>query len=175
MQEMENAMEYRIEIVGTETRQLFRQLYSRALFRGLLIATGLFLLAAVLAFRLGSMDEDASLPALSAVYILFAGLIWLCPIWFGTRAYQNKLKYYDGVMPESTVRFGDQIVIADVDSTHTIPYDKLTRLCFMKNGIAFVLGKQKMIGIPNETFTKGSLQELKQFLREKRPDLKIPE
>ena len=167
-------MEYRIEIVGKETQKLYRQLYYKVFSFSVALGAVLLLLAAILS----TVDAAEGKPFFSGSFLfcaLYSVLLFLLPELIARMAYRNKMKYYDNTMPESIVRFGEQIRIEDVDSSHMIPYEKLTKIYFLKDGIAFKLGKQKIIGIPNETFTTGSLLELKQLLCEKRPDLKIPE
>ena len=77
-------------------------------------------------------------------------------------------------MPTSVTTFGDAIRLQDIDSSLTIPYDKIRKVVFLRDCIVLYQGKHQAVGIPNREFTKGSMAELKALLRQKCPDLKIP-
>lgn len=166
-------MEYSVEITGRDTPELFMQLH-RYTFRWMpaffIVGYGGYILWSWLSY-----DSLSLKITYTVIYSLLALLFSRYPRWIARRAYKNKLKYYSGTMPESVSSFGEQILLRDVDSSHTIPYSRLKRVVFLKDCIALTLTDHKTIGIPNREFTRGSLEELKQLLREKCPELKISE
>lgn len=170
---MERQMEYPIEIKGRETPELFSQLHQHA-YRWMPV----FFVAAYGSYILWTWltgDDLFFQITYTVMYSLLALLFCQFPKWIAKRSYKAKLKYYGGTMPESTSSFGDEIQLRDVDSSLTIPYSKIKRIAFLKDCIVLTLTDHKSIAVPNREFTKGSLDELKQLLRQKRPDLKIPE
>ena len=166
-------MEYSIEIRGEEPRELFVQLYQKALGILPVVTTALYALAALLVWM--REDEPVVKVVTTVLYVIFAVVFLQIPKWTGKRAYKAKLKYYGGTMPEDICRFGEEIVLMDVDSTQKISYGKIRKIYFFRDGIGLRLTDRRVLGIPNREFTRGSLAELKQLFREKRPDLKIPE
>ena len=133
-------MECKVEIVGKETQKLYRQLYYKVFSFSVTLGVILLLLAAFLS----TIEAAGGKPLFSGsflFYALYSVLLFLLPELMARMAYRNKTKYYDNTMPESVVRFGEQIRIEDVDSSHMIPYEKVTKIYFLKDGIAFKLGK----------------------------------
>ncbi len=88
---------------------------------------------------------------------------------------KKSLKYYDGKLPTTYTRFGDKIVVEDIDSVKTIEYHKIDKVTALKHGYYLHYGQTAALAIDPKGFTKGTFTEFKQFLRTKRPDLKIPE
>ena len=167
-------MEYQIEIIGKETLEMHRQLYRKVL--SILNVMIVLLYGGAILKEWLLNNHDLSFRIVFTIYLVLAGSLFSCiPNWIAKRSYRNKLKYYNGEMPTVVSRFDDKILIQDVDSWRTIPYEKLTKINFLPDCILLRLGQHQTIGIPNREFSKGSMKELKQLLREKRPDLKIPE
>lgn len=167
-------MDYQIEIVGVETEELFIQLYRKAM-RNVVWSAGIFLLASAWSvWRLADTGKGMYI-LLLALYVFCAAWSLGAPVRVARKAFSDKLRYYNGVMPITTIRFGEQIRQEDVDSALTIPYDKIKRVEFLKDGIIVYMIHGKTYGFPNRKFTLGSLPELKSLLRAKRPDLKIPD
>lgn len=162
-----------IEITGIETLALHCQLHKQV--NRWMTATVWIVYGAV-AVRSWTHSEDLLEAIIATVlYVLAAFLVTRIPLWTARSGYKQKLKYYGGTMPTSITTFGDVIQLQDIDSNLTIPYDKLRKVVFLPDCIALYQGKHRAVGIPNREFTKGSMEELKALLRQKRPDLKIPE
>ena len=168
-------MDYTIEIVGKETRNLHRQLFgvvTKAVRIALTVAMALMAFSyLVLALESGQSSDIAAVVGYLAGVVVSITL----PSWMGSLTYRKKLKYYNGTMPDTTVRFGAEIRISDVDSNHTIQYDKIKKLIVTEDGIVLWLMDSRAIAIPKSTFTLGSLQEMLALLREKCPQLKLPD
>lgn len=73
-------------------------------------------------------------------------------------------------------QFGDRIISNMPGSVLTLDYCNIRRVYSLKTCyvIRFVDNMAQLI-LSRDGFTKGTFEEFKQFLREKRPDLKIPE
>ena len=62
----------------------------------------------------------------------------------------------------------------DVDSSRTIPYDKIKKILLTADAIILWLEDGRALAIPKGPFTRGSLPELLQLLHEKCPKAKLP-
>jgi transcriptional regulator with XRE-family HTH domain len=76
---------------------------------------------------------------------------------------------------ETVIAFGETIEIHEGMVHLTIEYRKSVREVRLKHSYMLMLGKHNGVLIDPNGFTKGSFEEFKGFLREKRPDLTIPE
>lgn len=168
-------MDYSIEIVGKDTPQLHRQLYRVAMktMRRILIPVLCFMVLGYLILALDTKGrEDISMLCASAAMLL---VCWFMPQWMGYLSFRKKLKYYNGNLPDNVIRFGEQIRLQDVDSSHVIPYDKIKKITFTEECIVLHLQDGRSFGLPKGPFTKGSLREMMALLKEKCPQLKLPD
>ena len=168
-------MDYQIEISGKENLRMCRQMYLKVLSPYVLIGLAIFIIAALRSVRYWLLSGEAVYIAYIVMYLLMSILLLLLPFGYARRVFNQRLKYYNGVLPDGRIRFGDTIVIEEVDSTQTIPYVKITKVLLMPGCIVLYLGKTKIIGFPDEVFTKGSLPELKNLMRTRCPNAKIVE
>lgn len=167
-------MDYSIEIVGKDTLQMYRQLYRVAMktMRRILTPVLCFMVLGYLLLALDTKGrEDISMLCASAAMLL---VFVFMPRWMGYLAFRKKLKYYNGNLPDNVIQFGQQIRLQDVDSSHVIPYDKIKKITFTEECIVLHLQDGRSFGLPKGPFTKGSLPELLQLLREKCPKTKLP-
>ena len=88
---------------------------------------------------------------------------------------RNSRKQNDGVTPETVITAGDQIEMQEGMVHYTIAYHKIHRVVRLKHSYVLMLGKRNGLMLDPNGFTKGTFAQFKQFLREKRPDLIIPE
>ena len=73
-------------------------------------------------------------------------------------------------------QFGDRIVSTCAGSVDTLDYCNIKKVCSLKTCYVICFEhNMALLIISRDGFTKGTFEEFKQFLREKRPDLKIPE
>lgn len=84
-------------------------------------------------------------------------------------------KNNDGVLPEDRVTLGETIEMDEGMVHLSVEYRKIKRVVRLKHSYMLMLGRRNGLILDPNAFTKGSFEEFKQFLREKRPDLKIPE
>ncbi len=90
--------------------------------------------------------------------------------------YERKLAYYDGTMPPATyLFFEDHFRLTDVDSSRTAYYAKIEKVEFLKSCFAITLMDGDTYLVANSGFTKGTLAEFREFIRNKCPRLNLPE
>lgn len=112
------------------------------------------------------------------MYLMMAAvfsIIWLMPDWFAWNLMRQAKKQYDGEIPETTIIFGDVIEMHEGMVHYTIPYQKIVRVVHLEHSYAMMIGKRNGVMLVPDGFTKGTFGEFKEFLRQKRPDLMIPE
>jgi len=131
---------------------------------------GLFLLI-VLAFGQAT-DEDLRFLLIWSVVMLICIFM---PQWLSWLSLRNAKKQNDGVVPESVLTFGETIEMHEGNAHFTFEYRKIAQVVRLNHSYVLMLGKRNGIILRTDCFTKGSFAEFKQFLREKRPDLDIPE
>lgn len=110
--------------------------------------------------------------------VVFLGLsvhYFSWPYRFLKKNQKRVMEFYDGEIPPTYIRFGDKILVEDKDSTFTLEYHKIDKVISLKHGYYLRYAKKSMIAVSPDGFAKGTFEEFKQFLRQKRPDLKIPE
>jgi len=88
---------------------------------------------------------------------------------------KNGKKQNDGVAPEVIITFGETIKLHEGMVDITVEYRKIQKVVRLKHSYMLMIGKRNGLMLNPDCFTKGTFEEFKQFLREKRPDLKIPE
>ena len=97
------------------------------------------------------------------------------PHWVTWGSLRNAKKLNDGIMPETVVTAGDVLEL-DEGMTHiTVEYRKIRRVVHLRHSYVLMIGRRNGVILDPNAFTKGTFAEFKQFLREKRPDLTIPE
>ena len=117
---------------------------------------------------------EEMIPTLLFMGIIFA-LLYFLPDWFTWNILRHTKKQNDGILPETIASFGDHIEVDEGMVHYTIEYRKLMKVVSLKHSYVLMLGKRNGIILDASAFTKGTFEEFKQFLREKRPDLSIPE
>ena len=73
------------------------------------------------------------------------------------------------------IAFGDTIEIFQGDIRVTWDYGQINRVRHLKYTYELIKSERLAIMVDPNGFTKGTFAEFKEFLREKRPDLQIPE
>ena len=168
-------MEYQFEILGRDSLQMHRDVYSIVFKPYVKIFTIAFLVCAACYALLGWAEQDGPRIMTACLCCLYALLAGQIPRMAAKHSWKERMKYYGGETPESTARFGESLVVEDVDSSRSIPYEKITKIHYIQDAIVIFLGKQQAVAVPYQTFVKGSLPELKAFLRKKCPNTKISE
>ena len=101
--------------------------------------------------------------------------VYFLPNYVAWATLRNVKKQNDGVIQDTTVAFGDIIEVYDDTIRMTIEYRKIIKVIHLKHSYVLMNGKRTGLILDPNAFTKGTFSEFKQFLRTKRPDLKIPE
>ena len=94
---------------------------------------------------------------------------------YGFTTLRNAKKLNDGVQPEVVITFGDTIELREGMIHITVEYHKILRVIHLKHSYMLMIGKRNGVMLDPDGFTTGTFPEFKEFLREKRPDLQIPE
>ncbi len=112
-------------------------------------------------------------------FLLFLGvflfLLGFMPQWYSWQTMKNTKKQNDSVIPETVITFGDSIELHEGMVNITVEYRKIVRTVRLKHSYLLMIGKRNGVMLDPDGFTKGSFEDFKQFLREKRPDLKVVE
>lgn len=107
--------------------------------------------------------------------MIFEVAVFFVPHWVTWGSLRNAKKINDGIMPETVVTAGDVLEL-DEGMTHiTVEYHKIRRVVHLRHSYVLMIGRRNGVILDPNAFTKGTFAEFKQFLREKRPDLTIPE
>ncbi len=101
------------------------------------------------------------------LYIMPFFLVWtnLC----------QTIKQNDGQLPQCIITVDDTIELHEGMMHITIEYRKIQKILHLKHSYVLMLGKRNGVIIDPNGFTKGTFAEFKQLLREKCPNLLIPE
>ena len=130
----------------------------------------LLLLIPLLAGRLE--QTQAILIITLGIVMLYVGLLPQIYAWSSCRA--SKMQN-DGIQPETVITLGDTIELHEGMIHITVEYRKIVKVVRLKHSYLLMLGKRNGVMLDPNSFTKGTFEEFKQFLREVRPDLVIPE
>lgn len=170
-------MESRFEIRYTTNQKILREFYRK-------IGTGprYPTVIAVLVGFAGLIFYSASQGILAEVADTFTlcGLVFLLlfflPWYISWNALRTSKRNNDGVIPETRITVKDDRIDVDEGFVHfTLEYRKFCRVVHLKHSYVLMIGRRSGLMIDPDGFTKGTFAEFKQFLREKRPDLNIPE
>lgn len=107
-------------------------------------------------------------------------LVLVVALWFGfrraaRRLFRERLKIYDGVIPETVVRFtDDQIVIREAENVSHFPYSAILRGSrFGRNVALYLPSGQRAILIDTDGFSIGTFETFVEFANKKMPRAKI--
>ena len=130
----------------------------------------LFSLIAIVLLCLG---EDKWLLLTIAIALIGIAVIYL-PDRYVWRSLEKE-RCPDDIVYKVTVTIGDKIEWHGEKEEFAIDYEHISRVVHLKYSYALMLSKQIGIYFDPSGFTKGTFEEFKEFLRNKRPDLRIPE
>lgn len=168
-------MEYTIENVYVDSERLLRQAYGYVLRKRQILLTVTSVILGVLFAFAGVVLEKTICLLAAAVYVVLAVWYWLLPYRVAKKAYKSMLKIHDGDIPPTTVRFGEKIFFDAGTSTSEMAYNKLKSVSLRNDCILIRNEVGGVYLIANDGFTKGTKQELLAFLKEKCPQLKLPD
>ena len=110
--------------------------------------------------------------------LLFAAAgtaLFFLPYLVAWNALRHTQKQNDGVIPETVITFGDTIELHEGMVHITVEYRKICKVVRLKHSYMLMIGKRNGVMLQPDCFTKGTFEQFKEFLRETRPDLTIPE
>lgn len=112
--------------------------------------------------------------------LLFFGSCMMLYLWYGPhsaakRTMKSVREACDGEIPDTVLTFGEEIVSDSPMGWASYDYDQILQVMSLKHSYILLMDNKKGLPVNRTGFTKGSFEEFKQFLREKRPDLTIPE
>lgn len=91
------------------------------------------------------------------------------------KAYKKEKAFHNGIMPERTILFDDHIQVSNETASRTLEYYQLKKVYSLRYSYCLRFTDDTVLLLDRSGFTTGTFPEFKQFLRDKRPDLKIPE
>lgn len=118
------------------------------------------------------LHDDLLLLITLGIIMLAVGFM---PHFYAWSVLRNGKKQNDGVLPETITTFGDVIEIHEGMVHLTIEYRKIVRVIRLKHSYMLMLGKRNGVMLRTDCFTKGTFEEFRRFLAEKRPNLQIPQ
>lgn len=109
------------------------------------------------------------------LFFLFVVYFWLLPAIRARKALKRERAFYNGTIPPQVYTFGEQIIGQNVNSSRTWEYYQMTKVFSLRHSYVLHFADKSIVILDRNGFTIGDFAEFKQFLRYKRPDLKIPE
>ena len=109
-----------------------------------------------------------------AIGVVILGLCWYLP-GSTAKAIIKEIRRQNGGKPvEGVALFGD-VILSNMGDREAYSYERIRKVVALKYSYVIYIDKRISIPVVRDGFTKGDFASFKQFLREKRPDLKIPE
>ena len=109
--------------------------------------------------------------------ILYAYAVYLLvmPYYRTSKGLKKQAEFYGGELPENTARFGEIIQIGNAMESKSWEYAHLVGVYSWKYSYGLRFADDMVLVMDRSNFTKGTFEEFKEFLRQKRPDLEIPD
>lgn len=121
----------------------------------------------------GGTVETSSLisTACGVVLLIF---LWRLPGSTARSIMKEVVKQNNGNVPECVALFGD-VILSNMGEQEGYAYSRIRKVVSLKHSYVVYIDKRVSIPVTRDGFVKGDFASFKAFLREKRPDLKIPE
>ena len=170
----ENYDTVQFEATYTPTRKIYAEIHWRfdkfnKILGAICGVVALYYIYCLVKFPIPYYAVMAILMTLYTAYGFTAHLI------FALRRMRFLKKLNGGSIPTGVYKFGDRICFQDKDNTSYLDYAELKKIRSLKHSYVFVFTTKIRIAITRDTFTKGTFEEFKAFLKENRPDLTIPQ
>ena len=101
-------------------------------------------------------------------------LLWRLPGSTAKGILKEIIKQNGGNAPECVALFGD-LILSNMGDQEGYDYSRIRKVVSLKHSYVIYIDKRSSIPLSRDGFTKGDFAAFKAFLKEKRPDLKIPE
>ena len=109
-----------------------------------------------------------------AIGVAILVLCWRMP-GSTAKAILKEIRKQNGGRPvEGAALFGD-VILSNMGDQEAYTYDRIRKVASLRHSYVIYIDKRISIPVVRNAFTKGDFDSFKKFLREKRPDLKIPE
>ena len=120
-------------------------------------------------------ELDGETKQMVAYFFAVLILLQLLPYYYAWTVIRQDKKKNNGKIGESVIRFGEKITVSESKMELTLDYETIVRVVHLKHSYVLMNSRRTGVMLDVNSFTKGTFEEFKQFLRTKRPDLKIPE
>ena len=114
-----------------------------------------------------------SVPCL-ALAVLLLLFYWFTPRVMHRLMKAETLRLNNGQLPESTVQFGERILLREGALQLSTEYDQVVEIRPLERSIALMTGPSSAILFVRDAFTVGTCEDCLAFLREKCPNLNNP-
>ena len=140
------------------------------------LATTVLVMAAAGSIIGGIMNPpmDTTMLIRLAIGVVIIALLWRLPGSTAKAILKEVIKQNNGTNPECVALFGD-LILSNMGDQEGYDYSRIRKVVSLKHSYVIYIDKRVSIPVTREGFTKGDFAAFKAFLKEKRPDLKIPE
>ena len=141
----------------------------------LAVATTVLAMAAggnIISAIVGGGVDTKSLISMGCGAILLV-FLWRLPGSTAKSIMKEVVKQNNGDVPECVALFGD-VILSNMGDQEGYAYSRIRKVVALKHSYVVYIDKRISIPVTRDGFTKGDFESFKAFLREKRPDLKIP-
>ena len=107
----------------------------------------------------------------AGVIVLF--FLWRLPGSTAKSILAELIRQNGGQNPECVALFGD-LILSNMGDQEGYDYSRIRKVVSLKHSYVIYIDKRISIPVTRDGFTKGDFESFKAFLKEKRPDLKIP-
>ena len=111
----------------------------------------------------------------TAIVAVVEFVTFFLPHYFTLFGFWMLKKKNAGKLPEAIVTFSNNIICQSGEHQLTYDYADLVGAVHLKHSYKLRFTERRSLLLNTDAFTKGTFSEFKQFLRQKRPDLVIPE
>ena len=121
----------------------------------------------------------AGMPAAEGTTLLMVlacfALVQLLPEYYAHSTLRSIKRCNGGVLPETCATFGDTIEMQEGSGCLTVEYRMIRRVLRLKHSYVLMTSLRTGLMLREDGFNEGGFEACKALIRQKRPDLKIPE
>ena len=168
-------MEVQYECVYIDTEAQLRELYAKVMYRKIrkwIVISAILAIVFTIAWIVQSETS----------YLLGAGLYTYLMVWYLTlparkakSGHQNSLDRFNGKLPPSRIRFGDEIQYEDGEVKISWPYRSVKKIHLLSDSIVLEDQTGFCIQFPSNAFVKGTASDLLEFLKGQCPQINLPD
>ena len=166
-------MDVQFEVVSRLKEQHLVQWY-KFVQRKRLLWVVLFGALGVLSLVVGLRNQGYARMAYSVVCVAYSIWLYRRPWTMAKKVMKQDLEFYGTDDVENIVSFGDVIQDATKDRVNTVPYDKIQEMHVLEDLIVLKDVRNAYFIMEKNGFTKGDFQSFQIFIKEKCPQLNLP-